>query len=255
MKRNALWLAAALVSGLFIGAVPLGKSPLYTQVLTPHVLVVVSSACKLLSLGGGALFAARALRSFDPKTATRAGWSLMCVWFCCFFVGQLVLTYYELRTGSAPVPSIGDPFFFLGYAAVIIATVRFIAGYRASGFAVGATRGHVMSALVAVVVVLWIGLLVLRPAFHGDAPLATRLVNVGYPALDLVLLVPTVVGRLWSVWATLLIGVLFFTSGDVLFAIPGPITTWLAPVSDLCFLLGYGFAAAGAGLEGTLLDG
>jgi hypothetical protein len=264
MRRKALLIAAALLSALYIGAVPFRTSTFYAGAITPHVLQTIASVCKLLSLGAGVVFASRSRLSFDEGSLVRSAWTLMRAWFACFFLGQLVLTTYELRTGSAPVPSIGDPFFILGYAAVTIATIRFIVGYRASGFAVGATRGHVIIAVVVALLSLGAGFVILSPVAHGAIPLPTKLMNLAYPVLDFILLVPTLVllrmayafrgGRVWSVWATLLVGVVFFTAGDILFAIQSPLITLLGPLSDLCFLLGYGFAAAGAGRQSALLD-
>jgi hypothetical protein len=265
MRRKALLVAAALISMLYVGAVPFRSSAFYAGALTPHVLQTIGSLCKLLSLAAGVVFASRSRLPFDDGSIVRSAWALMGAWFACFFLGQLVLTTYELRTGSAPVPSIGDPFFILGYFAVTVATVRFIVGYRASGFAVGAARSHVIIAVVVAAFSLLAGIVILSPVARGDTPLPTKLVNLSYPVLDFILLVPTLVllrmayafrgGRVWTVWATLLVGVVFFTAGDILFAIQAPLITLLGPLSDLCFILGYGFAAAGAGRQSALLDG
>ena len=142
--------------------------------------------------------------------------------------------------------------------------VRFVASYRERSFALGVTRHHVLGAVILAVVLASVGVAFLGPVAHSSAPLFTRVVNVSYPVLDFVLLVPTLVllrivyafrgGRVWRVWATLLMGVLFFTAADIVYAIAGSATMVAARLADLGYVLGYGFAAAGAGLEAELLD-
>jgi len=263
-RRTVTLLVAASLSALFVGAVPFGGTLLYTELLTPKLLVVAASLFKLAALGAGAVFASRCVRSLGVDGAMRSGWRLMQAWFSCFFVGQLVLTFYEVAGRTAPVPSLGDPLFLLGYIAVTAAAVRFIAGYRSSGFAFGSTRGHILAALG--LTALFAGVLasLVGPAARAESPLAARIVNLGYPVLDLVLLVPTLVllrmtlalrgGRVWGVWGTLLVGVVFFTAGDILFAIPAFGASAFGPLVDLAFLLGYGFAASGAAMQSALLD-
>jgi hypothetical protein len=233
-------------------------------IVTPKWLGVVASVCKLAALATGTAYAARSARALDPGSAIRSAWLLMSAWFACFLAGQITLTSYELARGSAPIPSIGDLFFVVGYAAVTLATIRVIVSYRGSGFPMGRARDHLLIAAVVAAIFAFVGVSLLAPVASSATPLLTRIVNVGYPVLDFILLVPTLVllrmtlafrgGRVWTVWGTLLVGIVLFTAGDVIFAIPAPEATFASPLSDLCFLLGYGAAAAGAALEYRLLS-
>jgi hypothetical protein len=264
MRRKILLAVGLLVALLFVGAVLFKDAALYSRVLTPDVLIDVGAACKLASLGAGVVFATRCARLFDPGSPMRWGWLLMRAWFACFLVGQVVLTSYEVARGAPPVPSVGDPLFLAGYVAVTGATLRFVASYHMRSAALGVTRRNLVVAVVLAVVLGSVGVAFLGPVAHSGAPLFTRVVNVGYPVLDFILLVPTFVllrivyafrgGRVWSVWATLLLGVMFFTAADIVYAIAGSASPVAARLSDLGYVLGYGFAAAGAGLEAELLD-
>jgi hypothetical protein len=79
------------------------------------------------------------------------------------------------------------------------------------------------------------------------------------------MLVPTVIllqitlrfrgGRVWTVWATLLAGVLSSAAGDVLFADPTEHTQKLVgPLVDLLFIYGYWFSALGAKRQYELMS-
>ena len=233
MSRPFAFVLPAVLVLVFGGAAFGRATPLYLHFLTPAVLTIIASACKLGALAGGALAAGQCAFSFSRVVPMRRSWRSVQAWFVLFFAGQVVLTTYELSRGSAPVPSVGDVFFALGYVAVTFALIRFIVDYRSTGFPLGRTRDLVTLALGALAAFGVVGVWVLGPAARAQVPLLTRLVNLGYPALDFVLLVPTIVliritvafrgSRLGGVWVTLLVGIVCFTAGDLLFAIPGPI--------------------------------
>jgi len=90
------------------------------------------------------------------------------------------------------------------------------------------------------------------------------LLNVLYPILDFVLLIPTVLlirislrfrgGAVWKVWATLLGGFLFLCAADILFAYFSQLDrTELVDLVDVTYLLSYGFFALGVLYQRELL--
>ncbi len=264
MTLRAMLATGALLSVVFVGATLFGASPLFRSVLSPVALTYLASAAKLAGLAFGAAQAMRSRRAFEAGSSMRSAWGWMAGWFALFFLGQLVLTTYEVRVGAAPVPSLGDAAFVLGYAAVIVGTSRVFVGYRASGFALGSRAGDAVTAGVVLLAAAVSFVTVLAPLARSSAPLLERAVTIAYPALDFVLLVPTLLllrmtwafrgSRLWSVWATFLAGIACFTAGDLLFAIPGASTSRVGPLVDLLFLLGYGLAAAGASLNAAVVS-
>jgi hypothetical protein len=109
-----------------------------------------------------------------------------------------------------------------------------------------------------------IGYATLVPIAMANAPFAERLVNVGYPLLDLVALIPTLVllritlrfrgGQVWRVWGVLLVGILCAMGGDVLFADTSSENAQkIGPLADLAFTLGYALCAYGARLQFELV--
>jgi hypothetical protein len=97
----------------------------------------------------------------------------------------------------------------------------------------------------------------LRPILAADAPTLEKTLNVLYPVLDLVLLVPTVIllrltlrfgrGPVGRIWMMLLAGFLFLCVGDVLFSYLQALgQTALDPLVDAMYILSYGSLAGGA---------
>lgn len=265
LARDLLvWGFAAVVTFLFLGRQLAGDSSLFRTVLTPRLLDPIGSVAKIVPLSTGLVYAARCVGRYERGSTVRRAWIAMTLWFLGFFVGQCVLSSYRLFLDrAAPVPCAGDWFFFAGYAAVIVAAWVFVSAYRASGFPVGSRTEH---AGIAAGATLLFALFVARrllPIALEPTPIGERIVNVGYPLTDLVLLVPTLVllritiafrgGRVWTVWAATLVGILLFTAGDVLFANTEAGET-LSGLLDWLFVMGYAGSAYGAMLQHALVS-
>jgi hypothetical protein len=240
-------------------------SVVYTRVLTDEVLSVIASVCKLLALGGGAVFAGRSAATLHAGNPVRTAWWTLAVALASFATGQLVLSTYQLVLRiPLPLPSLGDAFFLCGYPMMTAAFVQFIRVYRASGFPLGHPREPLFLALGAGVAFAVIGYPVLAPIARAPHPLPERLINIAYPLLDFVALVPTVLllritarfrgGRVWAIWATILSGFVFASGGDILFAyFTSKGLTALEPVVDWMFIGSYFLLAVGVAQQHELL--
>jgi hypothetical protein len=255
----------AAVAALFLVQQFGRGTSLFSGALAHSAIRVLASLSKLTPQLLGSIFGALCAIRHAKEDAARRAWFLVSAWLGSWFVGQLVLAIYErfLRM-PAPLPSLGDLFFGVGYACVILALFAFVKAYRRSGFAPGSAREDALIALGACATVGVVGCVILWPVALAPTPLGARIVNVGYPLLDLVTLIPALVllritigfrgGRVWRVWAALLAGILFATGGDVVFAdlTPAHIDT-LGPLADLLFCLGYSFCAYGTRLQYELV--
>lgn len=254
----------AAVTAIFVPKILWPDAAAYRVVLTPLVLSIVASACKLASLGAGCAYGFGIVRRIERDNPARSAWLLLTLWLGCFAAGQLVLSAYQLTVGQAPLPSTADAFFVLGYALMIAAGVRFVIVYRASGYPVGSTGEAVATAVGAAIVFAIVGVRLLGPVAAAPVPWIERAVNVAYPALDFVSLVPTLLllritlrfrgGHVWSVWASLLVGFGFAAPGDILFAYATSVG-WSAldALLDPVFAISYFFLARGAVLQYRLM--
>jgi hypothetical protein len=93
-------------------------------------------------------------------------------------------------------------------------------------------------------------MVVARPILSSEAPLLERVLNVFYPVVDCILLVPAALllkmalsmrgGSLWKVWMTLLLGFVFLALGDIGFAFFTTLgKSALDPLLDLAFAWSY----------------
>jgi len=266
-RRRAIvvLLLAGAVTALFLGQLWASKSWLYERVLTARTVRAIGSIAKAAPLYVGAVYAARCVSQYDAGTTVRRAWIAMSAWLGCFAIGQTILAAHFFGSGrEPPIPSIADPIYFIGYLCLIAGLVMIIGAYRASGFSVGRLREVVAIGLVSAAIFAAVGAPMLLPVARSHTPIAERIVNVGYPLLDLVVLVPTLVllriaarfqgGSVFRVWTAILLGIVFFTGGDILFADVSPeAQARLGPLVDLFFALGFLFSGYGARLQHSLL--
>ena len=147
----------------------------------------------------------------------------------------------------------------------IIEAVRFVRVYRNSGFPVGHRYEHAAIAAAGTVLFSVMGYTLLAPIACSAQPLGERFINVAYPVLDFIVLVPMLVllritshfrgGRVWSVWATLLAGFAVASGADIVFAYVSSIhERSLQPLQDPMFVGSYFLLACGAALQLELLS-
>jgi hypothetical protein len=263
-QRLVLLLLVIAVCALYVPKMIWPTSAFYTTVASPERLRVFGSICKATCLGLGAVFSIRsALRAGDDNPAR---FPRLCIgaWFTLWTVGQIVMIYYWLVVGNLPVPGPADWAFLAGYLSLFVGQVRFIFVYRASGLPVGSAREHLTMAAAFTIVFALVSYFLLAPIARSAAPWAERAINMAYPAIDLAELVPTLImlriamafrpGRVWALWAALLVGFISMTIGDFLFAyLWDSKRSEFDPVIHLTYLLGYVFAMWGAKLEHDLV--
>jgi hypothetical protein len=222
------------------------------------ILLRLASAAKLCLLAVGALLAWRSAQLFEDDNPIRPAWRLLSLGLLATLIAQLGLAPYQMGSGGdAPFPSWSDAAFVLGYPLFLAALVTFLRAYRQGGFPMGSlgqlwATGLGMSALAVVVVYF-----VLAPIWaHPDEPLA-RILNVAYPTLDFLLLVPTVIlvrvmsgmrgGSVWRIWVAILGGFLFMGAGDILYAyFSTKQMRTLDPLVHASYILSYGLLALGS---------
>jgi hypothetical protein len=149
----------------------------------------------------------------------------------------------------------------ISYPLLIVALVLFTAAYAKSGFPMAGLAPLGSALIVIAAAVAWP---LLRPIAHEPAaPLATAL-NLAYPALDLLLLVPTILllrltsrfrgGAVWHIWAALVTGFTFTAIGDIAFAYFSTLGyTKIDPLVHALYIVAYGSLAFGTAVQYRLL--
>jgi hypothetical protein len=264
--RRSLGLLLAVLSLVLLGRALAPGAGLYQQTLGPRAILAIGTFGKLLFLVVATAVAARNVGKFEPGTPTRTAWRLLSLGFGALMVGQALIAVYQFALGMAevPFPSVVDIFFLLSYPLMIAALLQFLRAYTTSGFPIGPASERVWLAAVVTVLCALIGYPILKPVVTTPAAPLETLLNVIYPVLDFLLLVPTALlirislrfrgGAVWKVWATLLGGLVFLCAADALFAWFSQLDrTGLVDLVDLTYLLSYGFFALGVLYQRQLL--
>ena len=265
MKRRsadwAIYLILALATVVFLGEI------LAPQTFLPAHLLWLRGAClgKLLLLVTGGVVALRVANHFGAENPIRPAWLHLGLGLLATALGQLALAFYQFSpVGEAPFPSVGDYFFFLSYPLFAASLLSFIQAYDSAGYALGTSRERWRLAAILGAVAVVIAAIVLRPILVAPAEPLARFLNVAYPLLDLVLLVPTILllkaslplrgGEVWKAWAALMAGFLFMSTGDVLFAYFQALNVHAVdPLVHVMYLSSYGALTLGVLRQRRLL--
>jgi hypothetical protein len=221
------------------------------------LLIWFGHAAKLALLALGAVVAWGNAKAFAQKTPARAAWTQLALGQVFYGCGQALLAAAVLwpdQLGSFPSPA--DLFFLAGYPFFIAAVIVFAVAYQRSGYPVASKRESWLFCIAGVAVSAVLAVPLLLPIVRSAAPALEKALNLGYPALDFILLIPTALllrmawrlrgGLLGSVWGNLAGGFVFICAGDIVF---GYMTAfdlgYLRYLAGGLFLVGYGLVTAG----------
>lgn len=264
-SRGLAVLLAALALVLLARAVA-PWNPLFQETLSPRTILAFGTWGKFFYLLVGAIASSRLVKSFEPGTASRTAWSLLALGLIVLFVGQACIAFYQFALGmdEPPFPSVADIFFVVSYPLVIGALLMFLRAYAASGFPTGPKAERIWVGAGVAVFCALVGYPILKPVVTAPGEPLPTLLNVLYPVLDFLLLIPAVLlirislrfrgGAVWKVWATLLAGFVFLCAADILFAYFSHFDwTELVDLVDATYLLAYGLLGLGVLYQRDLL--
>ena len=250
-------LPAAAAGAALIAAGTLIPEAVRRTLLTPHVMQALGAIVKLGFLLLAAVFGWRTARAFEDGNPVRPAWRMLALGMLAFFLAQLTYAPYQVVLNEdPPYPSVADVLFMLAYPLLIAALFAFIRAYRDAGYPVGSAGSRWALGAAVAAACAAIGWVILGPVVRADTPPLETVLNVAYPVLDFVLLVPTALlirttaalrgGAAWKVWAALLAGFVFLCVGDVLFAYLGVLGVHgVDPLIHAMYILSYGLLARG----------
>ncbi|MEY2417257.1 MAG: hypothetical protein QOH53_2591 [Ilumatobacteraceae bacterium] len=115
----------------------------------------------------------------------RAAWIVILLGQACFLIGDICFTILEHVFHSDAYPNVGDIFYVGGYPLIAIGLVMLLRTRGTSRDAGGVIDGFIVATSVGVL--LWV-FFVEPTAFDNTLPLFERVINVAYPAGDLLLI-------------------------------------------------------------------
>jgi hypothetical protein len=251
----------AALAALLLPKLWFADTALYQQQLTPRVLLAITCIAKLCFLLTATVMAWRVAGGFGRANSAGRNWRLMALGFGSSFVAQSILGRYQVLLGEhSPYPSAADPFFVVGMILLAVALLGFLGTYVRSDLPLTNRREVLLLCVAAVLPLIGLAAWLLRPVLASPAPLVEQALNVTYPVLDCLLLVPTLVlarvtsrlrgGQLHRVWTVLLAGFLCTAAGDVAFAYFSTLGVQrLDPLVDFLYGASYALWAWGATLQ------
>jgi diguanylate cyclase len=115
----------------------------------------------------------------------RAAWIMILVGQACFLIGDVCFAILEHVFHSDAYPNVGDIFYVGGYPFIAAGLVMLLRSRGTSGDSGGVIDGFIVATSVGVL--LWV-FFVEPTAFDNTLPVFERLINVAYPAGDLLLI-------------------------------------------------------------------
>lgn len=238
---------------------------LVSGVFTFEIAGLIAAVLRIVFLLLAAVYATRCYRSFEASNPVKGAWLLLLAGTWGFAGAQSILAFYQIGLRvDAPFPSLADAFFLPGTLLLAASLARFVWVYRRVGFPI-ATRNDLTLVLGATgVIVTAFVFVVARPVLESQATLVETALNIAYPTLDFLLLVPAVLllrmalgmrgGRLWEVWMALVLGFICLAVGDILFAFFTSLgQSALDPLLDLLFGWSYILMARGLAAQVEIL--
>ena len=262
--QTVITVVALAVTALYVGRTLAGPTGIYATVLRDGVLVRIAGLAKLALLVLAYVHANATTARLERDNPARRPWRLLALALCGFALGQAVLTSYQMVRGASPFPSLGDVFFVAAYPLLIASFFGFIRTYREAGYPVGTSAEHTFIAAGVAILAGVVAVPILRPVLAAGGTPIELFLNVAYPVLDFVLLVPMVIllrvawpfrgGAIFNAWAALLFGVVAICAGDLLFAWFSMLgEVHLDPLLHGAYLVGYVCFARGTRLHRELM--
>ncbi len=228
--------------------------------------LAVHTGTKWLLLGATVWLSLRNAAALDKGTPIGHAWFLFGLGIGAFLVAELGEAFYQFALGILnPFPSVLDVFYVAGYPLLIAGLVGFMRAYATAGYPMGSLRGS--APLVAALVV--VGLALVWPLLSGiagpPAPFLEKALAAAYPVLDIALLVAVALlvrgarrfggGRVWEVWALILVGLGVMIAGDLRYAyFTAGGEQRVDPLSEMSFVVSYLLLALGALKQRELIE-
>lgn len=195
--------------------------------------------------------------AFGRKDAPRRAWMRLAIGIWIWIIAQFMGMYCELILNQVSYGTLADTFWVIGYFPLISGLYLLVSNYRSTGLPMGSTRSYVIQGVVllAAYTALFFTLIwgqVLNP----DRNLVLKLLDVGYPTFDLVLIAMGSVllrvswlmrgGSLARSWLFLCVGFALTCVADVILAYTTDFDSLLYHFQDAFYYIAYFMIALAA---------
>jgi hypothetical protein len=206
----------------------LASSFLIYPLAAPGEVSVFGEIAEVLALLIAAISLTFAQYSHASHDAPHKSWTWLAAGMWIIFFAELLFAHNSLISHSTADSSLADLFYVIAYVPLLVGLVLLVKGFRSTGLPMGSRRSHVLHALILLALYGTIFATLLWNLVTRPDPLVTRLLNVGYPTLDFLLVsVSSLLIRVsWTLrggslarsWFLLCAGFLLMGIADILYA-------------------------------------
>ena len=251
---------------IFLGRLILPDLGVFSGFLNYKNMVGGAAVAKMIMLLGGGLLALQNSLWFERNNPVRPAWLLLSLGLLASFAGQLGMAPYQIfGTGEAPFPGVSDIYFLLGYPLFFAGLLSFMKAYKEAGYPFGSTGILWAFTIILAVLCLVIGFFILRPIAHASKPALEIALNISYPILDFIILIPAILlvrltlplrlGQVGQAWLVLLGGFIFMSAGDIVYAYTSSLEIKrLDPLIHIMYLISYCMIGLGVLRQNKMLD-
>ncbi|HSE43281.1 MAG TPA: hypothetical protein VLH08_21155 [Acidobacteriota bacterium] len=191
-------------------------------------ILIFGNLAKIFSLLVAGLSLTFTTNAYTPGEPAKRAWTLLSAGMWIWFFAQTIFAQYKIVLGLSPYPSTADVFFVAAYLPLFAGVLVLISDFRNTGLPMGSRNSYIVQSIILLILYAALFFKWLLPLATNDDPLATRLLNVGYPTCDFVLFALTSVliriswalrgGSLAKTYIALALSFILIAIADIIFA-------------------------------------
>jgi hypothetical protein len=194
---------------------------------------------------------------YRPEDKPRDAWALLAMGMILWTMAQTIDAYHEIYLKEVPYGTFADLLWVLGYVPIIFGLIILVRNFLSTGLPAGSKLTYWFIALFFIVVLACILKFLVLPGLNDpENTSASKLLDVAYPALDMILIAFAAAlvriswalrgGNLSNTWLLLCIGFVMVAIADLVLANIENIDSGAYRFLDLLYFAAY-FSIAIAG--------
>ena len=238
---------------------------LFTFFIDSEIIIYFGNAVQIGSLILAALNVSMVRQFYAAGDEPRKAWGWLSIGLLLWIIAQLIGSYREMVLEELPYGDFSDVFWVLGYVPFFIGLIILIRSFSKTGLPIVNRKSYMWIAIISTFIFVGLFLSVIWPELKDpERPLPTKLLDVAYPALDILLLALSAFllkiswtlrgGSLANAWLMLCIGFAMSAIADLLLIHISEISTAYRYLDVIYFSSYFSIAIAGSIQVRTLRD-
>lgn len=212
--------------------------------------VVIGNIMEAMALVMAGINLTLTAAAFEREDAPRRAWMRLAIGIWIWVIAQFMGMYCELILNQVSYGTLADAFWVIGYFPLISGLYLLVKNYQSTGLPMGSARSYLLQglALLTAFAILFATLL-WSQIIDPDRAMLLKLLDVGYPTFDLLLIAMGSVlirvswmmrgGSLAKSWWYLCLGFALTCAADVVLAYTSDFNSLLYRLQDAVYYIAY----------------